>query len=66
MHDVTVTVSFKDIVKVLHCANGDGHFDGQTRLYTFSHYQSVCHKNGDVDNSNPKFNLYLMKINLPS
>ena len=26
----------------------------------------AAYKNGDVDDSNPKFNLYLMKINLPS
>ena len=26
----------------------------------------AVHKNGDGDDSNPKFNLYLMKINLPS
>ena len=26
----------------------------------------AAHKNGDFDDSNPKFNLYLMKINLPS
>ena len=50
---VSVPVSAKVTVKVYHCANGDGSFDGQIELRTYSLHQckfdGVCDGDGDGD-----------------